>query len=106
MFGAPEDRYEKVSHVQPDSVGRMLFSVCDERLSVRSRNCLDPRNIRLKYIIESGAVIDPGQVSSILNPSDPAELDSLRGKLGENLYSYLLDHKDEIRDFYNGLHTK
>lgn len=99
MFGAPSDRYEFVGQVNADKHGTQVFTVVPERLSNRSAKCLDPRIITLQSLIDAGRLIEPNQVSGLLNITDPAQLDSMRERLGENLYTWLVNNQDAIKEY-------
>lgn len=106
MFSAPDDLYEREAQVQPDDQGVQHFSMKRVRLSSRSKECLDPRLITLKSLIEANQLIPPARVAGLLNLTDPAELDGLRQRLGENVYKYLLENKDAIIEYNKSLTTK
>lgn len=96
MYPMPEDIVEQVYVEQPDSEGCPRIEVKLEHLSDRTKKQLKPAFVTLQLIIESGNVIDPGSVGQLLNISDVSDIEVMNGQMSENMYKYLLDHKEEI----------
>lgn len=98
MFDAPESWKERQivhSALREDGTGSRVDVMFVDSKDI-DRTILDPRVVTIGKIIESGQVIDPKNWFSMFNITDPADLEAKRQQLGENMYSYLLDHKDEI----------
>lgn len=85
---------------QPDVTddGRKILNLSLQsiRSDELSKKTLNPDLINMAYIIETGNVIDPKQVSKLLNITDPADIERLKGNLSSNMYEYLLEHQDEL----------
>lgn len=96
MFSSPDDFRERTLEFLPSSRGNRSVVLNTESLLSRSRKILDPRVIDLAAVIESGNVIDPTHVMRPLGVTDVADLDVSRERLGENMYNYILEHKDEL----------
>lgn len=96
MFSMPDEIIEIVDVQQPDENGTVRLLRKPERLSDRSKIQMNPNIITLQSMIESGTLIEPKQIGSLLNITDFSDIECLNGQLSENMYQYLLDHKDEL----------
>lgn len=54
-----------------------------------SKQQLDPRTHTLEKQLEAGVVIQPGAVSTMLDITDPADLDELGNRFGQNVIDYV-----------------
>lgn len=92
----PDEIIEIVDVQQPDENGTVRLLRKPERLSDRSKIQMNPNLITLQGMIEAGTLIEPKQVESLLNITDASDIEDLRGQMSENMYQYMMDHKDEI----------
>lgn len=96
MFSMPDEIIEIVDLQQPDENGTVRLLRKPERLSDRSKIQMNPNLITLQGMIEAGTLIEPKQVGSLLNITDASDIEDLRGQMSENMYQYMMDHKEEI----------
>lgn len=100
MFSAPEDLEQLEPTYQPmndDGTGHSRVLFVPVKLSEISRKVMNPNVVTLTRLIESGDYVDPTKMMRVFKISDPADLEVKREQLGENMFKYLLEHKDEIK---------
>ena len=96
QFSAPSQWEERERVVSPAENGssRVVYGpVNSDEINKRQ---LDPRVVDLQNLIESGITIDPGSVSTMLNLSDPAEIEEYNSSYVKDAYKFLKEHKNEI----------
>lgn len=71
-------------------------TVIDQSCDEIAKSVLNPSEITLTRLIESGVTIDPSSVRNLLNLTDPADIEKFSERRDENLYNYMLRNKDEI----------
>lgn len=57
---------------------------------------LDPQQSSLSNLLKAGVIIEPGQAMSMLNITDPADLDELSDTFTANVIDYIEQNRDQI----------
>lgn len=88
----PEDWFDDV-RIQVASPSGFEVSFENKSSKEIGKDVLDPRLITLQYLIENDMVINPSQVSTILNQTDVASIEELSGKISEKAYNYIVENE-------------
>jgi hypothetical protein len=57
---------------------------------------LDPQQSSLSNLLKAGVMIEPGQAASMLNLTDPADLDEISDRFTANVIEYIEKNRDQI----------
>lgn len=57
---------------------------------------LDPQQSSLSNLLKAGVLIEPGQAASMLNLTDPADLDEISDRFTANVIDYIEKNRDQI----------
>lgn len=99
VFLSPDDFSELEMKTVPDEVGRNSVFFVPKRMSDRSSEQLNPNEVTLQSLLSSGVFIDPSKFVSSMAITDAADLEAAKGRMSEQMLSYLTEHEDEIKDF-------
>lgn len=99
VFLSPDDFYELEMQTVPDEDGRNSVFFVPKRMSVRSSEQLNPNEVTLQYLLSAGVTIDPSKFVNSMAITDAADLEAAKGRMSEEMLSYLTEHEDEIKDF-------
>lgn len=95
-FIAPDFFEVEERYVAPEESGTSRSTIIKVHSRDINKRQLDPRVVTLDSLLEQGITIDPGQVQSMLDITDPAEIESVNKDYCESAYKFLTEHKDEI----------
>lgn len=102
LYPAPQNWKEPFIQASPeiDSRGKKFVraTVVDRTSTEIASTVLDPDVVTLSSLIEAGVTIDPKFARSLLNITDPADLEKYNTERSNNLYNYLLNNQDEIKE--------
>lgn len=99
IFLSPDDFSELELSVVPDEFGRSSVFFEPKRMSVRSSEQLNPNEVNLQYLLSAGITIDPSKFVNSMRITDAADLEAAKGRMSEEMLSYLTEHEDEIKEF-------
>ena len=99
VFLSPDDFTELELEVVPDEMERDSVFFVPKRMSERSTEQLNPNEVTLQYLLESGITIDPSKFVNSLAITDAADIEASKGRMSEQMLSYFMEHEDEIKDF-------
>lgn len=80
---------EKTRVVTPRGNGSQSVSYELVHSEKVSKQQLDPRTHTLQKQLEAGVVIQPGAVSTMMDITDPADLDEFGNQFGQNVIEYV-----------------
>lgn len=93
---APPVWQEEERCVSPSESGSSRVSYVFVSSDEVNKRQLDPRIVDLQNLIDQGITIDPGETLTMLNLTDPAEIEQYNNAYVSSAYQYLKAHKDEI----------
>lgn len=93
---APIYWVEEQRAIDSSEHGSSRVSIVDVSSKDIAKKQLNPSEIKLHQMIEAGVTIEPGQVRTILNVLDPADVERFNNEAGLNVYNYVMDNKDKI----------
>lgn len=99
VFLSPADFYENEMQVLQDEDGRSSVFFVPKRMSDRSSEQLNPNEVNLQYLLSAGITIDPSKFVNSIGITDAADLEAAKGRMSEEMLSYLTEHEDEIKEF-------
>lgn len=99
VFLSPDDFYEVELQVVQAEDGRSSVFFVPKRMSARSAEQLNPNDVTLQSLLSAGITIDPSKFVNSMAITDAADLEVLKGRMSEQMLSYLTEHEDEIKEF-------
>lgn len=99
IFMSPDDFSELELSVVPDEFGRSSVFFDPKRMSDRSSEQLNPNEVTLQSLLASGVIIDPSRFVNSMGITDAADIEASKGRMSEEMLSYLTAHEEEIKDF-------
>lgn len=87
---------KKVGKLRSD---RVFFE--EESLKERSRRQLDPRVIRLDYLLKNNEIIKPESVQSMFNISDIADLEKHNERQNLSVLKFIRENKEKLLSHEN-----